>query len=124
MPIESIRLSQTGKDQLITLKRRSGISHWNVLCRWAFCLSLAEPIPPPQSKIPADSSIEMTWKVFGGPQHQIYFALLKERCKRDGFTLDKVSLSNQLRLHLHRGLGYMVVDNQFKTIRHLLQKVL
>ena len=31
MAIEHIRLSQQARDQLITLKRRTGIAHWNVL---------------------------------------------------------------------------------------------
>lgn len=66
MAIDYIRLSQQGKDQLIKLKRYTGIEHWNVLCRWAFCLSLSEPSVPPNAKIPADSNVEMTWKVFGG----------------------------------------------------------
>ena len=66
MTIEHIRLSQTGRDQLITLKRRTGIAHWNVLCRWAFCRSLAEPAPPPAAKLVLDSNVEMTWRVFAG----------------------------------------------------------
>ena len=35
MAIEHIRLSQHAKDQLIKLKRVTGIDHWNELCRWA-----------------------------------------------------------------------------------------
>jgi DNA sulfur modification protein DndE len=81
-PIEHIRLSQQAKDQLLRLKRKTGIQHWNVLCRWAFCISLAEPGVPPPAKIPADSSVEMTWKVFGGVYSDIYLALLKQRCQQ------------------------------------------
>ncbi|MGH9941519.1 MAG: DndE family protein [Pyrinomonadaceae bacterium] len=33
MAIEHIRLSQQAKEQLIKLKRTTGIQHWNVLCR-------------------------------------------------------------------------------------------
>ena len=51
MAIEHIRLSQQARDQLITLKRRTGIAHWNVLCRWALCRSLAEPAPPPAVRL-------------------------------------------------------------------------
>ena len=40
--IETVRISEKGKTQLITLKRRTGIQNWNVLCRWAFCISLKE----------------------------------------------------------------------------------
>ena len=45
--IETVRTSEKGKTQLITLKRRTGIQNWNVLCRWAFCISLKDP--PPES---------------------------------------------------------------------------
>ncbi|WP_077953634.1 DndE family protein [Salmonella enterica] len=51
MSIEHVRLSEKAKQQLITLKRRTGIDNWNVLCRWAFCLSLAEKAVPPHEDI-------------------------------------------------------------------------
>ena len=35
MAVEHIRLSKQAKNQLIKLKRVTGIEHWNVLCRWA-----------------------------------------------------------------------------------------
>jgi len=41
--IETIRISEKGKQQLIQLKRKTGIDNWHTLCRWAFCISLAEP---------------------------------------------------------------------------------
>ncbi|WP_435947067.1 DndE family protein [Dryocola sp. BD586] len=34
MSIDNVRLSEKAKQQLITLKRRTGIENWNVLCRW------------------------------------------------------------------------------------------
>ena len=40
--IEQIHLSQQAKDQLGRLKRATGITTWNALCRWALCASLAE----------------------------------------------------------------------------------
>lgn len=48
--IETVRVSEKAKVQLITLKRRTGIQNWNVLCRWALCSSLAESLNP-QAKI-------------------------------------------------------------------------
>ena len=65
MLLEHIRLSEQARDQLIKVKRYTGIPHWNTLCRWAFCVSLAEPSPPAPAKIPADSSVEMNWRTFG-----------------------------------------------------------
>lgn len=120
MAIDHIRLSQQGKDQLIKLKRYTGIEHWNVLCRWAFCLSLSEPSVPPNAKIPADSNVEMTWKVFGGRHHEIYLALLKERCLRDGFETDPETLHYQFRLHLHRGVSYLTGNRNLRGIGKLV----
>ena len=77
MAIKQIRLASQAKDQLVRLKSRTGISQWNILCRWAFCVSLAEETPPTPVEIPADSNVEMTWHVFGGEYHELYFALLK-----------------------------------------------
>ena len=74
-PIETIHVSQTARDQLVKLKRYTGLKNWNIVCRWGFCASLAEPSPPPASRIPSDSSVEMTWRVFGGAHHELYLAL-------------------------------------------------
>ncbi|PSN10275.1 hypothetical protein C7293_28725 [filamentous cyanobacterium CCT1] len=58
-PVERVRISQAGKDQLIKLKRVTKIDQWNILCRWAFCRSLAEPAKPSPVPIPTDSNIDI-----------------------------------------------------------------
>lgn len=123
MAIEHIRLSQQAKDQLIKLKRVTGIEHWNVLCRWALCLSLAEQSVPPQSKIPADSNVEMSWKVFGGRYADLYMALVKERCVRDGLGTDPDTIAQQFRLHLHRGISYLAGNRELRKIDDLVALV-
>ena len=75
-PIETVRLSEKAKMQLITMKRRTGIANWNVLCRWAFCLSIKQLTRPPEEAIPSDSSVEMTWKTFTGGAEDVYWGLL------------------------------------------------
>jgi DNA sulfur modification protein DndE len=120
MSVEHIRLSQQAKDQLVKLKRVTGIEHWNVLCRWAFCTSLSEPSVPPSAKIPADSNVEMSWKVFGGRHADLYLALLKERCVRDGLGTDPEILAQQFRLHLHRGISYLFGNKQLRRIDDLI----
>lgn len=114
MSLEHIRLSKQGREQLIRLKRYTGIEHWNVLCRWAFCRSLAEPKLPPAANIPADSNVELSWRVFGGRQHEVYLALLKERCLRDGLGVEDHTLDTQFRLHLHRGIAYLAGDKRMR----------
>lgn len=120
MTIKQIRLSSQAKEQLIRLKTRTGIGQWNVLCRWAFCLSLAEPTPPTPIEIPADSNVEMSWPVFGGEYHEPYLALLKERCVRDGHDTEPETLNRQFRLHLHRGIGYLATPNKVRGIGDLV----
>lgn len=120
MSIKQIRLSNQAKDQLIRLKTKTGIQQWNILCRWAFCLSLNEPTPPTPIDIPADSNVEMTWHVFGGEHHELYLALLKQRCLRDRLDISPETLGRQFRLHLHRGIGYLATPNRIKSISDLV----
>ena len=123
MPVEHIRISQQAKEQLIKVKRHTGIQNWNFLCRWAFCLSIADPSIPSIVKLPADSSVEMSWKVFGGTHHELYLALLKERCYRDNVGTDDDALTTYFKLHLHRGIGYLGADRQLKSIDGLMKRI-
>ena len=110
--IETVKVSEKAKIQLITLKRRTGIENWNILCRWAFCLSLKEKNPLPNENIVTDSAIEMTWKTFTGGDEELYFALLLQRAKVDNVPLDRQSINHYFKLHLHRGISYL---NSHKT---------
>ena len=120
MAIEHIRLSMQAREQLIRLKRHTGIEHWNVLCRWAFCHSLADQHVPPPAKIPADSNVEMSWRVFGGRHADVYMALLKARCLADDLPVDEETLSMQFRLHLHRGIATLASDRDLRDISNLV----
>jgi DNA sulfur modification protein DndE len=120
MPVDHIRLSQAARDQLITLKRRTGIKHWNELCRWALCVSLAEPAAPPAARIPADSNVEMEWRTFAGPCGDLLWGLLRHRCHDDGLPLDEETLAQQFRLHLHRGIGYLAGNRDLASIADLV----
>jgi DNA sulfur modification protein DndE len=119
-PIDRIKLSQNAKDQLTKLKRNTKIDQWNILCRWAFCRSLAEPSIPSPVPIPQDSNVEMSWRVFGGDIADILLIALKQRCHNDGLPLDKDTLATQFRLHLHRGIGYLAGDSNLKKIEDLI----
>ena len=123
-PIDRIRLSQTAKDQLTKLKRNTKIDQWNILCRWAFCRSLAESSIPSPVPIPADSNVEMTWRIFGGEIADFLLIALKQRCHNDGLGTDKETLASQFRLHLHRGIGYLAGDPSIKKIEDLIALIL
>ena len=119
MSLKLFRLSAQAKEQSTRVKTRAGIKNWNVICRWAFCLSLAEPTPPTPFEIPADSNVELTWEVFGGDAHELYHAVLLERCIRDGLEISPESLSRQFRLHFLRGIGYLATPNKIRSISDL-----
>lgn len=118
--IETIRVSQKAKDQLLTLKRRTGITQWNVLCRWALLRSLAEPHVPTRQDLKLDSNLEMSWRTFAGEQSEIISALLRLRVHQDGLSTEEAVVEEQFRLHLHRGVGYLVGDEMVKSIEGLV----
>ena len=122
--IRNVKLSNQAKEQLIRLKTRTGIDQWNILCRWALTVSLREPTPPTPIEYPADSNVEMTWQTFGGEHHEIYLAIVKDRCDADGLdcTDDKV-VTAQFRLHLHRGIGYLATPGSIRGVDDLVRLV-
>jgi DNA sulfur modification protein DndE len=122
-PVDRVRISQAAKDQLIKLKRVTKIDQWNILCRWAFCRSLAEPTSPSPVSIPTDSNVEMTWQVFGGTFGDLLIVALKQRCFNDGLDVEPETLASQFRLHLHRGIGYLAADSSVKSIENLFATV-
>ncbi|NEP40363.1 MAG: DNA sulfur modification protein DndE [Okeania sp. SIO2G4] len=123
-PIERIRLSQTAKDQLTKLKRNTKIDQWNILCRWAFCCSLAESSIPSLVPTPADSNLELTWRIFGGEFSDIFLLALKQRCYNDQIGIERETLATQFRLHLHRGIGYLAGNPNIKRIEDLIATVI
>lgn len=122
-PLERFKISQTAKDQLVKLKRQTKVDQWNILCRWAFCRSLAEESIPAPVPLPADSNVELSWRVFGGELADILIIALKQRCHNDGLGTEKETLAQQFRLHLHRGIGYLAGDPHLKKIEDLIGMV-
>lgn len=123
MTIETVRIDEQGREQLIRLKRHTGVETWNVLCRWALCVSLAEPTRPPLRLFKGEAAVEIAWRVFGGAQHELYLALIKQRCVRDGLGVEDATVQEQFRLHLHRGLGYLAADRSIRSIGGLARKI-
>lgn len=123
IPANNIRLAETAKQQLMQLKKNMKIENWNILCRWALCISLAEASTPSTVSIPADSNVEMTWNVFGGEIGDFLSIALKQRCHNDGLGTDAETLKTQLRLHVHRGIGYLAGNPNLKKIDDLVALV-
>lgn len=119
-PLERVRISKTAEDQLVKLKRSTKIKQWNILCRWGFCRSLAEPSIPSPVPIKTDSKVEITWNVFGGEIADMLLIALKQRCYQDGLGTEQDTLKEQFTLHLHRGIGYLAGDNNISQIEDLV----
>ena len=81
---------------------------------------MAEKTTPPDTKIPADSSIEMTWKTFAGEYARIYEALLRERNMREGGKGAKEDLLQCLRAHITRGIGYLTARKDVRDVAGLV----
>lgn len=122
-PIKNIRISHTARDQLIRLKRFTGVTQWNVLCRWAFCRSMAEPSPPSPAPLGEMSNIEMSWPVFAGPMSDAFILMLKQRVHEDNLQLDEETLATQFRLHLHRGIAYLAQEG-IRKVEDLAERAL
>ena len=119
MIVETVRISQQGREQLISMKRKTGIENWNTICRWALCLSLAETSIPPKRDFDFEGGVEIAWRVFAGVHDEIYEALIRQRCFDDGLGDDKATLTSQFQLHLHRGLGYLSTRGRIQSIEEL-----
>ena len=115
-PVETVRVDERGKSQLITLKRRTGLKNWNVLCRWALCASLSEPSKPAAQDSGDISNVEMSWQTFAGKNGDLLAAVLAARCERDRVGVDPQTLAEQFRLHLQRGLTYLVANLDTRSV--------
>ena len=104
--IDSIKLPEKQQQQLVRIKSKTGIENWNVLCRWALCMSLAEDSIPPVEDIPSDSNVEMSWKVFAGEYADVYLAVLRETYQKQKAHLDGVLFGDFVKLHLNRGISF------------------
>jgi len=86
--IDRLRLTAAAKNQLITLKRKTGIEHYNTLCRHALCLSLANPTIPPIEEFNFNGGIDIDWRTFTGGNEVLYLNLLLVRLMNDDLPTD------------------------------------
>ncbi len=121
-PCETIRLGKQARDQLIKIKRNTGIENWNVICRWALCVSLREPTPPPVVKASSDDGVEMTWKVFGGESANYFSALLLNSRRHEDKGAASLDDSALIHAHIRRGLGFLASGADTRSIELLVSR--
>jgi len=117
MIVDRIRLTAAAKNQLISLKRKTGIEHYNVLCRHAFCLSLKNPSIPPNENFNFSGGIDIDWRTFSGGQDILYLNLLLMRLHVDGISTEDATARHVLHLHVHRGLSYLASKKEDDLLR-------
>ena len=105
--IERVKLTAAAKNQLVALKRRTGIEHNNVLCRHALCLSLANPSIPPKENFNFSGGVEIDWRTFTGGNEGLYYNLLVVRLLNDREQVSPDAVRQALLHHVHRGLSYL-----------------
>lgn len=105
--IDRIRLTAAAKIQLSTLKRKTGIEHYNSICRHALCVSLANPSVPPDEDFNFTSGVDIDWRTFTGGHEELYLNLLLLRVQQDGQHADAENIKKACMCHVHRGLSYL-----------------
>lgn len=118
---DTVRLDAETKLRLSTLKKRTGIANWNILCRWSFCLSLADETPVRERNENNVGAVEMTWRTFAGDEEPIYRFLLIERCRKEQDNIDKDLLSTTLRQHISRGAARLAAAGGVKSAAELVE---
>jgi len=100
MKLTKLRLSKDASNRLRFLAGRTGLTP-NLLCSIGFCLSLAEPsLPNPDEYSEEDR--EFNRYTLLGEYDDLFVALLKERCRRDG--VDFTNVPEYFRAHVNRGV--------------------
>lgn len=121
--IERVKLTANAKNQLISLKRRTGIEHNNVLCRHALCLSLANPSIPPEENFNFAGGLEIDWRTFTGGNEGVYHNLIVVRLVRDQMQPTPNTVRQALVLHIHRGLSYLVSRREDELLTELARSL-
>lgn len=106
--MERLRLSGAARNQLVSLKRRTRIEHYNALCRHALCMSLANASIPPEEDFNFAGGIDIDWRVLTGGQEALYYNILMVRLLSEGMTPTEEAVRKAALLHIHRGLSYLV----------------
>jgi DNA sulfur modification protein DndE len=122
--MERIKLNASARNQLATLKRRTGIEHNNAICRHALCLSLANPTEPPPETFTFSGGIEIDWRTLTGGEDALYYNLLAVRLLTEGKRVTEEAVRETFLLHVHRGLAYLVGRREEDLLVSLTEAIL
>ena len=108
-PTQTLVTTPRGRDQLINLKRQTGVAHWNILMRWAVCASLREETPPPPAEREGTIGDRVTvdWETFAGELNAEITAAFWVRFASDPSYGTQQAASEAFKRHLQRGLNIL-----------------
>tara|TARA_A100001011_G_C14060057_1_gene735727 strand:+ start:378 stop:749 length:372 start_codon:yes stop_codon:yes gene_type:complete len=115
--IDILRTSSNVKNSLTRIKTITGISNWNIICRWAFCLSLKQTSLPREMEEKLDG-VEIDYDTLVGKNKSIYTQLLINNLVTHNVALDKKNLTKYLYAHVNRGVN-IIYTNKLKDISGL-----
>tara|TARA_B100000925_G_scaffold178492_1_gene134720 strand:- start:296 stop:676 length:381 start_codon:yes stop_codon:yes gene_type:complete len=118
LTIDILRTSSNVKSSLTRIKTLTGISNWNIICRWAFCLSLKQTSLPREVEEKLDG-VEIDYDTLVGKNKSIYTQLLINNLVTHNVAVDKKNLTKYLYAHVNRGVN-IIYTNKLKDISGLL----
>ena len=115
--IDVIKLSESAKNQLITIRKRTSCENWNIICRWGFLAAIKDSEKVTYENIITDSNVEMTWRTFAGQYDKLYMALLIKELKKQGIEINKKNVNDYFKIYLHNGIS-ILMNPKLKNISH------
>ena len=116
--IDLLRTSASVRNSLTRIKTITGIPNWNIICRWAFCLSLKQTSLPREVDEKLDG-IEIDYDTLVGKNKSIYTQLLINNLDSHKVEIDKKNLTKYLYAHVNRGVN-IIYTNKLKDISGLM----
>ena len=116
--IDLLRTSANVRNSLTRIKTITGIPNWNIICRWAFCLSLKQTSLPREVDEKLDG-IEIDYDTLVGKNKSIYTQLLINNLISHKVEIDRKNLTKYLYAHVNRGVN-IIYTNKLKDISGLM----
>ncbi len=116
--IDLLRTSANVRNSLTRIKTITGIPNWNIICRWAFCLSLKQTSLPREVDEKLDG-IEIDYDILVGKNKSIYTQLLINNLISHKVEIDRKNLTKYLYAHVNRGVN-IIYTNKLKDISGLM----
>ena len=119
LTIDVLKTSTNLKNFLTRIKTNTGIANWNVICRWALCLSLKQTSLPREVDEKLDG-VEIDFDILVGKNKTIYTQLLINNLITHKVEINKRNLTKYLNAHVNRGAN-IIYTNKLKDISGLFK---